>query len=177
MYFLTVYLPWSGCCKLTLCFSSSFLCKVMITCHFIMVNTLDMLEFGYLRTWRVSIIRWSPGIICTVVLTGLHAPQLFICPFVYQPTCTTLGLTCAHYQMNRVSGVHSTSLWGGLEWYTHWVYYPVRQRPISETNIRHHANDALNRTHETKHDTTYTSGARATLFRNYTINSVDYVFT
>ena len=29
-----------------------------------------MVESGYSRTWRVSVIRWSPGIICTVVPTS-----------------------------------------------------------------------------------------------------------
>ena len=33
-------------------------------------------------------------------------------PFMYQPTCTTLGLTRACNQTNKVSGVDSTSLWG-----------------------------------------------------------------
>ena len=33
-------------------------------------------------------------------------------PFMYQPTCTTLGLTRAHNQTNKVSGVDSTGLWG-----------------------------------------------------------------
>ena len=40
---------------------------------------------------------------------GPQAPQPFI---VYKPTCTTLGLTRARNQVNRVSGVDSTSLWG-----------------------------------------------------------------
>ena len=40
---------------------------------------------------------------------GPQAPQPFI---VYQPTCTTLGLTHARTQANRVSGVDSTRLWG-----------------------------------------------------------------
>ena len=38
------------------------------------------------------------------------APQPFIYLFVYQPTSTTLGLTRARNQVNRVSGVDSTSL-------------------------------------------------------------------
>ena len=40
-----------------------------------------------------------------------QAPQPFIYPFVYQPTCTTVSLTHAHNQANRVSEVDSTSLW------------------------------------------------------------------
>ena len=60
----------------TLCFSSNFLFNIMFICHFITVNTLDMVESGYSRTWRVSIIlqiRWIPGIICTIVPTGLYS--------------------------------------------------------------------------------------------------------
>ena len=56
----------------TLCFSSSFLFNIVIVRHFITVNTLDMVESGCSRTWRMSIIlwiRWSPGIICTIVPT------------------------------------------------------------------------------------------------------------
>ena len=34
----------------TLCFSSSFLFNVVIIRHFNTVNTLDMVEFAYLRT-------------------------------------------------------------------------------------------------------------------------------
>ena len=41
-----------------------------------------------------------------------HRLMAFIYLFVYKPTCTTLGLTLAHNQMNRVSGVDSTSLQG-----------------------------------------------------------------
>ena len=41
-----------------------------------------------------------------------QAPQSFIYPFVYQPTCTALGLTRARNQTNRMSGVDSTSLCG-----------------------------------------------------------------
>jgi len=41
---------------------------------------------------------------------GPQAPQPFIYPFVYLPTCTTLGLPHARNQTNRVSGVDSTSL-------------------------------------------------------------------
>ena len=52
-------------------------------------------------------------------------------------------------QANRVSRsrVDSTSScerpipWV-TEWYTHWVCYPVCQRPIPETHTRHHANHA-----------------------------------
>ena len=87
-----------------------------------------------------------------------QAPQPFIYPFVYQPTCTTLGLTRARNQTNRMNGVDSTSLRGGPEWLTHWVCYPVCQRPIPEMNTRHHANHALSRICETKCDTIYTSG-------------------
>ena len=36
----------------------------VIICHFNTVNTLDMVESGYSRTWWVSVIRWSPWIIC-----------------------------------------------------------------------------------------------------------------
>ena len=42
---------------------------------------------------------------------GSQTPQRFIYPFVYQPTYTTVSLTRAHNQANRVSGVDSTSLW------------------------------------------------------------------
>ena len=38
--------------------------------------------------------------------------SVFIYPFVYKPTCATLGLTLAHNQMDRVNGVDSTSLRG-----------------------------------------------------------------
>ena len=54
-------------------------------------------------------------------------------------------------QANRVSRVDSTSLalrrlpWD-TEWYTHWVCYPVCQRPIPETHTTHYANHALSRT-------------------------------
>ena len=44
--------------------------NVVMIRHFITVNTLDIVESGCLRTWRMSIIlriRWSPGIICAVV--------------------------------------------------------------------------------------------------------------
>jgi len=54
----------------TLCFSGSFLFNVVIILHFNTVNTLDLVESGYLQTRHVSIIRWSPGIICTIVPTG-----------------------------------------------------------------------------------------------------------
>jgi len=92
---------------------------------------------------------------------GPQAPQPFIYPFVYQPTCTTLGLICACNQMNRVSGVDSRSLPGS--WVTHSrVCYPVSQCPIPETNTRHHA---LSRIHETK---LKWLDLRATLFHNYT---------
>ena len=41
-------------------FSSSFLLKVMIIRLFNPINTLDMVESRYLRTWRVSVIRvWA----------------------------------------------------------------------------------------------------------------------
>ena len=44
---------------------------------------------------------------------GLQCLQLFIYPFVYQSTCTTLGLTCARNHTNRVSGVNTRGLpWG-----------------------------------------------------------------
>ena len=36
---------------------------------------------------------------------GSQAPQPFVYPFVYLPTCTVLGLPRACNQMNRVSGV------------------------------------------------------------------------
>ena len=45
---------------------------VMVICHFNTVNTLDIVVSGYLRIWRMSIIRWSPGIICTVVQTEVR---------------------------------------------------------------------------------------------------------
>ena len=32
---------------------------------------------------------------------GPQAPQPFIYPFVHQPTCTTVGVTCARNQMNE----------------------------------------------------------------------------
>ena len=41
---------------------------------------------------------------------GLRCLQLFIYPFVYQSTCTTLGLTRAHNHANRVSGANTTTL-------------------------------------------------------------------
>ena len=74
---------------------------------------------------------------------GPQAPQHFIHPFVYQPACTTLGLTNAHNQTNRVSGVDDTSLWGAYlgvlsdtptECVTQYV-----QHPIPEMNTTHHA--------------------------------------
>ena len=46
----------------------------------------------------------------------------------------------------------------GPEWHMHWVCYPVCQRPILETNTRHHVNHALSRIRETKSDTTCTPG-------------------
>ena len=42
---------------LYLCFSSSFLFNVLMIRHFIMVNTLDMVESGCSRTWHMSIIQ------------------------------------------------------------------------------------------------------------------------
>ena len=56
----------------TLCFSSSFLFNVIMTHHFNTVNTLDMVKSRYSWTWPMFITWWSPGIICTIVLTGLH---------------------------------------------------------------------------------------------------------
>ena len=85
-------------------------------------------------------------------------PQPFIYPFVYQPTCTTLGLTRVCNQRNRMSGsMDSTSLWGAYcgVLRTHPLsVLPSVPTPIPETNTRHHANHALSRIYETKHDTT-----------------------
>ena len=107
-----------------------------------------------------------------------QAPQSFIYPFVYQPTCTTLGLARACKQTNRVSGVDSTSLCRAylcsLAWHTHWVCYPVCCL-ILETNTRHQANYALSMIRETKHDTTYMSGPLC--FTIIPWNSMLYVFT
>ena len=44
---------------LYLCFSSSFLFNVVMIRHFIMVNTLVMVESGCSQTWRMSIIQCS----------------------------------------------------------------------------------------------------------------------
>ena len=49
--------------------SKAVLYNVVIIRHFNTVNTLDMVESRYSR---MSIIQWSPGIICTVVLTVVH---------------------------------------------------------------------------------------------------------
>ena len=43
---------------------------------------------------------------------GLAHRLLSLYPFLYQPTCTSIGFTCAHNQANRASGVDITSLWG-----------------------------------------------------------------
>ena len=78
------------------------------------------MELHYSNSYQ----QFSAYIYSTHVLTsnpfwvGPQAPQPL---FVYQPTCTTLRLTHAHNQMNRVSGVDSTSLRGGPEWHTHWM--------------------------------------------------------
>ena len=59
---------------------------------------------AYIYSTHVLTSNWFLG--------WLTASSAFIYSFVYKPTCTTLGLTCPRNQMNRVSGVNSTSPWG-----------------------------------------------------------------
>ena len=100
----------------------------------------------------------NPSLTNNQFWVGPQAPQPFICPFVYQHTCTTLGFTHAHNQTNRVSGVDSRSLWAypGVLSDTLTECATQCANVIAETNTRHHANHALSRIRETKCDTTYT---------------------
>ena len=82
---------------------------------------------------------------------------------VYQPTCTTLGLTHAHNQTNRVSGVDSTSLWGGPEWHTHWVCNPVSQCPIPGNEHQTQCKPCTKQNSWNQSDSTYTSGPLCTI--------------
>ena len=53
--------------------------------------------------------------------------------------------SCATKQTGWVGWIAQAAVRGlpwVTEWYTHWVCYPVCQRPIPETHTRHHANHA-----------------------------------
>ena len=66
-----------------------------------------------------------------LVINFSLAHRLFSPSFLYQPTCTTLGLTCARNKIYRVSGVDSSSLW----WPTlgSWVTHPPSVLPSVPT--------------------------------------------
>ena len=84
----------------TLCLSSSFLFNVVIIHHFNTVNTLDMVESGYLQTWHVSIMQWSPGIDVVPrkrVKGGAHYFMLRQGIFVTSLHFTTKKRPCLNY--------------------------------------------------------------------------------
>ena len=99
----------------------------------------------------------------------MHLPALLVIDFGLAHRLLSLSFihlcTKPHTQQEALL-MHATKWTGWVGWIAQamrgsWVTHPLCQCLIPETNTRHHANHAVSRTCETKHDAAYTSGPHA----------------